>query len=139
MRFTRRARLVFGWFASLAILLGALAPTVTHALPRGAAGGWVTVCTAIGMKIVKLDAAGQVDAGSEQAAGPMDAGSPSAHDGAHCAYCVGGSLPPGLPAAVPAAWAAPEGFAPRPPLYWSAPRPLAVWASAQPRGPPRQG
>jgi len=136
MRMTRHTRQLVGWFACLAILLGLAAPTITHALPARAAGDWITVCTSVGMKLVQLDAAGQAVSGGERAGADMGSAS---HGGSHCAFCVGGLQDIGLPPAPAAEWALAETFAPRPPLYWSAPRLAAVWASARPRGPPSIG
>ena len=134
MFMTRRARTWVGWIACLALWFGLAAPTITHALPAGAAGGWVTVCTSLGMKTVKLDASGQLgESLGEQpgeAAGDMRA---------HCAFCCGGVPVLGLPPAPLVHGLAPEPFALWPRLFWAGPRIASVWATAQPRAPPLFG
>lgn len=130
MSLTRRARQLVGWIACCAVLLGLLAPTITQALPADAGGGWVTVCTALGMKTLKVDASGQLD---EQA------GDPAGMHESHCAFCCG-SLPVlGLPPAAVTTGLVDEPFAPWPRLFWAGPRLSTVWATAQPRAPPLVG
>ena len=89
------------WIACFAILLNALAPSVSHAIAfsRGVPATW-EICRADG-----------------------------------CAYCQthAGSfgLPPATLASLPV-----TGMRLTPFLFYRAPLPLAVWATAQPRGPP---
>lgn len=157
MTLSHRARQVLGWFACLAILLGLVSPTITQALPRVAgAGEWVTLCTAVGMKRVRLDAAGGLVAAAQPGerglaagagAGVADAAPTATADGdggmdggmaggSHCAYCCGANPAPALPAPTPEGLTLPVVFATRPALFWQAPRLPAIWAAAQPRGPP---
>ncbi|MDT9001067.1 DUF2946 domain-containing protein [Paucibacter sp. APW11] len=132
MFFRRRLKHLVSWIASLAILLAALAPALSHALQRDVPGGWTEICTVTGAKLVKT-----VDARADTA----DAGQPASDDAGlhglkHCPYCATHSTALGLP---PAAGASPlllSGGAEVPELFLLAPRTLFAWASAQPRAPP---
>jgi hypothetical protein len=125
MRLHRASRHLTAWIACLAVLLGALAPAVTHALQAGGTGSWVEVCTAQGSRWVRADGAGTHDAAP---------GHESGHQ--HCAYCWLQAGKPGLPATAPA-WQPPAGpghAAPHltgPGSTAPPPRP-----AAQPRAPP---
>lgn len=114
------------WLATFAILLAALAPTVSHAM--AAARGqdvWVEICTTTGPSVVKV-------AGDHA---PV----PAQHDAAshmeHCPFCAlhAGAAP--LPPAV-AALPVSEARHALPELFLRAPRPLYAWAGSQPRAPP---
>lgn len=118
--------------ASLAILLAALAPSVSHALVAFGEEGsfWAEVCSAAGIKLVKLDA---------------DKGEP-AHDNKdhhkaanafeHCPFCSNHAGMAGLPPSSVEALPVSSGSSPHPALFYQSPRPLFVWASAQSRAPP---
>lgn len=128
MRLHRATRHLTAWIACLAVLLGALAPAVTHALQAGGGGigSWVEVCTAQGSRWVRADGAGTHDAAPGQESGHQ-----------HCAYCGLQAGKPGLVAVAPA-WqppAAPGHAAPQ----RAGPRSTAAppWPAAQPRAPPR--
>lgn len=121
---SQSTRRLISWVALLAIVMAALAPTVSRALGPDAAAAWVEICTAQGSRWVA--AADQGDAGSS------DAG----HAGEHCPYCslhlpVLGTPPAATPVLVlPAlAHAVPAAFL-------AAPRTLHAWVVAQPRAPP---
>lgn len=124
MRLRRPARLVATWLATLALLLAALAPTLTHALAgTKAAAAWIEVCSAEGSRWLP--------------AADHDGGRTSAHTLEHCPYCSLQSdlplLPPAPPLALPPALAAMPVRA----AFLSASRTLHAWATAQPRAPPR--
>lgn len=113
------------WTACFAILLMALAPTISHAVRGDAPTGWAEICSVTGAKLISLDdtASSQPDSGEAQAL-------------AHCPYCSLHSSTPGMPPAPPAGLAPmPLGFE-LPELFLLAPRTLFAWASAQPRAPP---
>jgi Protein of unknown function (DUF2946) len=113
--------------ATFAMLLAALAPTITSAL--AAANDqhvqWTVVCSADGARLVPV---------------PTDAQgvpvAPKAHHIDHCPFCAShaafAAAPP--PAHVEAPLVA--GSEPVPVLSLLAPRPLFAWATAQPRAPP---
>jgi hypothetical protein len=123
MLLPRRARPFILWLASLALLVGSLAPALSQLVLGNA--GWVEVCTATGSQWLRADGAA-----------PDQPAPASAHWQEHCPYCSlhlpALGLPPVLHVvALPAA-----GAGMLPPLLLHAPRPLFAWAGAQPRAPP---
>lgn len=83
------------WIAMFAILLGALAPAISHAMVRYASAqgaGWDVICTAFGMVPVALD----VDARALDDAGKMPIGMESMQACAYCSVHAGshGLMPP---------------------------------------------
>lgn len=129
MKSSRSTFQIAAWIASLAMLLAALAPTVSHALAASAKEGslWTEICTAAGIKLVKSDDGAQdKQGGKNRQIASME----------HCPYCLPQGAMPGLPAAPLSTLPAASGNHSRPILYYHAPRPLFVWASAQSRAPP---
>jgi Protein of unknown function (DUF2946) len=127
MAFFRLQRRFTAWLAMLALVLGALAPTVTQAVVSGGErDGWVQICSVSGMVWVKADAS---SAGAQQPA----SGAPDA--GQHCAWCTlhGGAA--GLPEANLGSplLARLTDF---PPAFYLAPMAASVWMPALSRGPP---
>ncbi len=124
IRSTRRLRFV--WLALFAVLLNALAPTVSHALAASRPAIPVDVCS--------------VDGGAPFAAAAALLMQDEQHAGmgalADCGYCLVHAGSHGLPPPVHAPLALVDGSEPRPFLFHHAPRPLAVWLAAVPRGPP---
>lgn len=127
---TTRSRLnrrITAAFACLAILMAALAPSISHALSDAGKSRslWAEICSAAGLKMVRVDLGPQPPAHGEPA---------SAFD--HCPFCqTHGGMPALLPSAaliLPAY----QGSFPFPSLFYQAPRPLFVWASPQSRAPP---
>lgn len=109
------------WIAVLAILFGALAPTLSHAFVP--AGGQVVdfpICSAAGHKVdVKLPGV------PEAAVDPFK----------HCPYCIDLHHAPGMLPQASAAFVAIGGHI-LPPLFYAAPRPLFHWTAPQSRAPP---
>lgn len=124
MRAVRHHLQLAGWIAVLAILLSALAPSLSQALAAGTGSNWVEVCTAQGSKWM---AAGE--AGTEPAPA-------SAHVLDHCPYCSLHAPALGLPpvASMPPLLLQRAHEVPR--AYLAARRTLHAWVSAQPRAPP---
>jgi len=122
IRSTRRLRYV--WLALFAVLLNALAPTVSHALAASRPAIPVDVCS--------------VDGGAPFAAAAALLMQDEQHAGMGalaCGYCVAHAGSHGLPPVhAPLVFA--FGTEPRPFLFHHASRPLAVWLAAVPRGPP---
>lgn len=123
----RRHRRLAAWIASFAILLNALAPSISHALgaQRGLLG---EVCTTdrSGLALAAL-AAATADDGQDGSARAMASA---------CPFCFTHA---GSPAILPPARApllAPRLQHARPQLFFAAPRPLFAWTAARPRGPP---
>jgi len=128
MPLTRTAHRFAAWLAMLAMLLGALAPTVAQAVVASQGGpGWVQVCSASGMVWVQADA---ID-GDRIA----NASESMADASRHCPWCnlhgaVG--LPP-EPVQQPAL--APRAEPPAVPFRSALPAP--PWPTAQSRAPPQ--
>ncbi|MYM81637.1 DUF2946 domain-containing protein [Duganella sp. FT50W] len=119
-----KRKTLYLWIAMLAMLFGALAPTVSHALAAGAqVDAALMLCTANGYKIVKPSG------GDGQA--PLDAKSLQ-----HCAFCPLHGGADALPASPAVALAPSAGRAPYPPLFYRAPRAQHIWSAAQQRAPP---
>ena len=116
------------WIACLAILLSALAPSISHALSTGSrSSGWLEICSVNKTsKFVKI-------ADDLNPAAPHDK---NLHT-THCPFCSThtGSmdLPPTAIRVLPAAIVTQILV---PPLYYQSSRPLFVWAGAQSRAPP---
>ncbi|ATE59544.1 DUF2946 domain-containing protein [Thauera sinica] len=131
-RFRRRP---YAWFAILAILIGALAPAVSRALPVERGTAFVLeLCSATGTHRVWLSAA---EAGRYAGAVPQDSGRPDADAGRSCPCCIthgaGFGLPPddGPPAFVSFSAADVE-----PCRFLVAPHPSFAWMPSRPRAPP---
>ncbi len=117
-------RVLHVWIALLAILFGALAPAVSHALAAADRhAGQVELCTATGVQLVEVPAPD-----SKQTLPPM-------HDMGHCACCTSHHALHALPSSS-AAIAVTGGRAIHPALFHAAPRLLHAWSPAAPRGPP---
>lgn len=128
MRWLHTPHRFAAWLAMLAMVLGALAPTVAQAVVAAQGGpGWVQVCSASGMVWVQADAL-------EDAAADVDVGKSMADASRHCPWCPlhgASGLPPSPPTlsdlAAPAA----------PPLWLaSVDEPATFWPAAPSRAPP---
>lgn len=106
-----------------AILLAALAPSVSHALAAAKGGTWTEICSVTGVKLVK---AGQ---------GAPDHGKHAAGF-EHCPFCSAHGNSPTLPSSTELILGATDGRVSHPSLFYQSPRPLFVWASLQSRAPP---
>lgn len=111
----------------MAILMAALAPSISHALADAGKSRslWAEICSAAGLKLVKLDLGAGSPAHSEPA---------SAFE--HCPFCQVHDGMPALPSSVSPILPAYQGGLPLPSLFYQARRPLFVWASPQSRAPP---
>lgn len=128
MELNTRMRHVAAWVACFAILLAALAPTVSRVLAAGGPQSY------------------QTDAGSVTGQGLVHEADHPAHDSStqvkkelhfeHCPFCLvhAGSfgLPPTAGFILPAASGSPVF----PILFYQSSRPLFVWATPQSRAPP---
>lgn len=126
-------RLLSAWIACFAILLNALAPSVSHAM-----NGQKTweICLNDG---TRLSGYGQLTEENFRALTDRSKPAPQpaeAMNMADCAYCLTHAGSTGLPP-VEFALLLPEGAGrSHPPLFYQAPRPLEIWVAAHPRGPP---
>lgn len=116
------------WIACFAVLLNALAPSISHAIAfgKGVPATW-EICRADGSRVTVSGLITNDDSDKKPGAAKAM--------GEDCAYCQthAGSfgLPPVTHASLPV-----QGMQPYPFLFYRAPQPLAVWSAAQPRGPP---
>lgn len=126
------------WIACLAVLMSALAPTVSHALAAKARGAsWSDICTAgIGHNAghdKDHSSANRANNGTRPDTG---SGSGSGMDMNDCGYCVphaGSAGPPRTAVFFLPAITVP--FA-HPALFYQSPAPLFIWSAAQSRAPP---
>lgn len=127
MRFRRASRVLTSWIAVLAILMAALAPSISHALSAKNGASWIEVCTSVGAKWVLPD-------GSLKDQAPV---SGDVHPVEHCPYCSLHANAMAIPAApvVPAPAIFSSDLLPT--AFLVAPRTLYAWVSAQPRAPPQ--
>jgi len=127
MKRIRTMRRVTAWIASFAILLAALAPSISHAVAaaKNAPNGWAEICTVTGAKLVKLDHTSSQHAPTHK----------MSHF-EHCPFCLSHAVNLGMPPDATIAIPLLEGTHVLPPLFYHAPRPLFAWAAAQPRAPP---
>lgn len=121
----RAHRRLTTWVATLAVLLAALAPTVSFALGSRLGASWVEVCTVAGSK--------WVNAGEGEPAAPA-----ASHVFEHCHFCSIHTPAIGMPPAPLAQLPIVDAAAVVPPAFLTAPRTLHAWASAQPRAPPQR-
>lgn len=115
------------WIACFAILLNALAPSLSYAMyatSSDTASILMEVCTANGMEMV--DVAPATDGGHKNPA----SASP------HCPFCLSHSGALFLPPAAATCFALPGKLALVPALFYQSPQPLFSWGVAHPRGPP---
>jgi hypothetical protein len=110
----------FAWVACLAILFGALAPSLTHAFAKAAVAGSMEVCTSSGIKLIAQPADGGKHAGAK-----------------HCGYCAMHNVSPGLIPPSNALIVARGAFALAPSLFYRAAHALFPWTVAASRAPPQ--
>ena len=126
MQFNRPLRALTSWIAVLAILMAALAPTISHALGSKASANWIDICSSVGAKWVQPNAEPTGKAPNPAAAHVFD----------HCPYCSLHANATGLPP-TSVTLALPLVFGDEFPIaFLAAPRTLHAWVSAQPRAPP---
>ena len=127
MRFHRASRVLTSWVALLAILMAALAPSISHALSAKNSASLIEVCTALGAKWVQPDGSS-----ADQAPASGDV-----HPFEHCPYCTLHAKDIAIPVApvVPALAISSSDLLPT--AFLAEPRTLYAWASAQPRAPPQ--
>ncbi|WP_293776725.1 DUF2946 domain-containing protein [uncultured Oxalicibacterium sp.] len=127
----RRVSLLTVWMALFAILLGTLAPTVSHALANDKVlGVMLEICASDGMRMIDV---------SKQKADEEHGDSSGTDHLLHmedCPFCRVSSHTVSL---LPTSWQffpLVTATAHYPPLFYRAHRPLFAWASARSRAPP---
>jgi hypothetical protein len=128
MNMTKSMHRLTIWIASFAILLAALAPSISHAVTaaQGSPNGWMEICTVAGAKLV------QIHDGQPAKSNP---GEKSTHF-EHCPFCLNHAVSPSLLPTAEFTIPVIENSAVFPPLFYQASRPLFAWTAAQPRAPP---
>jgi hypothetical protein len=125
--FTRRFA---AWIACFAILLAALAPSISQAVANAkqeSGSGWAEICSVAGIRFVQLADDGAADGKSGGKAMQME----------HCAFCSTHAGSVGLPPTSPMLpQLVASGTAIFPALYYQSPAPLFIWSTAQSRAPP---
>ncbi|MEO7031466.1 MAG: DUF2946 domain-containing protein [Herbaspirillum sp.] len=119
------------WIACFAILLNALAPTISHALnsAQGRSATWVEICSIDGIRFTSLSA----NSTQNQGDAPL---APHAQPSQHCPFCATHAGSAALPSTNLMPLLADLGSTPRPSLFYQAPTPLFSWSAANPRAPP---
>jgi hypothetical protein len=126
MRASGFANRLISWIACLAILMGAIAPAITHSLQRSSGNDWIEVCTSLGAQFIQ----------SGDTADGHSVPGKNGDQGPHCPYCSPHLSTLALPPAIAVALLiAPVPF-PLPVLLREAPRPASSWPTAQSRAPP---
>lgn len=128
MRKFLKTKPLFIWIACFAMLVNALAPSISYAMTAASsvpASPMMEICTMGGVRSIAA-IAGQPD---NQHPGPGDSG-------AHCPFCLlhGGNL--GLPPSGMPVLPVVAGHDSFPHLFYHAPYRLFSWTAANPRGPP---
>ncbi len=129
--FTRRFA---AWIACFAILLAALAPSISQAVANAkqeSGSGWAEICSVAGIRFVQLVQADDGASDDGKSGGGMGM------QMEHCAFCSAHAVSVGLPPASPALpLLVASGTAIFPALYYQSPSPLFIWSTAQSRAPP---
>ncbi|MFZ4876344.1 DUF2946 domain-containing protein [Janthinobacterium sp. Mn2066] len=127
---TSITRRLAAWIACFAILLSALAPSISQAVAHAkqeSGSGWVEICSMAGIRFVKVEA-------DQSGIGQPDG---KAMQMAQCAFCSMHAGSVGLPPTSPVLPLRIDvGTAMQPALYYQSPNPLFVWSTAQSRAPP---
>lgn len=126
--FTRR---LAAWIACFAILLAALAPSISQVIANAkqqSGSGWAEICSVAGIRFVQVVEDGTTEDG--KSAG-------KAMQMEHCAFCSTHAGSVGLPPTSPVLpLPVASGTAIFPALYYQSPAPLFIWSTAQSRAPP---
>ena len=126
--FTRR---LAAWIACFAVLLAALAPSISQAIANAkqqSGSGWAEICSVAGIRFVQVVEDGTTEDG--KSAG-------KAMQMEHFAFCSTHAGSVGLPPTSPVLpLPVAMGTAIFPALYYQSPAPLFIWSTAQSRAPP---
>ncbi|MEO8406992.1 MAG: DUF2946 domain-containing protein [Oxalobacteraceae bacterium] len=118
------------WIACFAILLNALAPSISYAMSarNGQSSSWIEICTVGGTKFIAP--------ASDSASDTAPSSDSIDHQSGHCPFCLSHAgtfaLPP--PSATPLAISVGHDLFPF--LFYRSPQPLFSWTAANPRAPP---
>lgn len=134
MQFFRAFKSTFAQIACLAILLNAIAPTLSHAFAADQTEqtSWMQVCTVAGIKLIPLSIN---DPPTESSTQPSSSNN-MVMSMEHCAYCFNHAGTWALLTSTETKISIPDLSYQLPPLFYHSPRPLFAWASSNPRAPP---
>jgi hypothetical protein len=135
MGMNRQYRLLAAWIASLAILLAALAPSVSKWVLASRMGSAVNAEWCAPSKLGLAGPAGKVLA-SAVSQGDSKGSLPGAHAHEDCPLCLVHAHGMGLPPRHEPWMAVITGAQPVPRLFLHAPRPLFAWSPLSARAPP---
>ncbi len=125
-----RRRCLSIWIACFAILLNALAPSISHAFAatQGRSPALIEICSVAGTHYI---APGD-DANLSR---PVEKNH-TAEASAHCPFCLTHAGSDALPPPVMPDFHPADFYSTMPRLFYQASRPLLIWSAARPRGPP---
>lgn len=126
MHFHRTSRVLTSWVAILALLMAALAPSISQAWSARAGASPIEVCTATGAQWVQVDGSA-----TDHAPGQGDA-----RTDMHCPYCLHQAHAAAMPVTPVVVLPMPAHATWLPTAFLAAPRTLHAWRSASPRAPP---
>ena len=116
------------WIACFAMLFAALAPSVSHAMSASRSDAWTEICSAAGIKMVKVTTAAEAPGSPSTEKSPVNL--------EHCTFCATHCTAPGLLPASALKLPPVAGRRTHPSLFFQSPSPLAIWTPAQSRAPP---
>lgn len=130
MKMKSTHRTLWLWIACFAVLMNALAPSISHAVAysKGTPPTW-EICRADGTRATFTGGVADVAAKKPLVVMAM---------GEDCAYCAAHAGSFGLPPATVSGLPAAAQTRLHPFLFYRAPQPLAAWSASRPRGPPAQ-
>jgi hypothetical protein len=120
---TRRLMRRSAFMALFAVLLNALAPTLSYAMAADEGGAVVEMCTSFGLKKVLVSGAGGEDTSS-------------AHGFKHCQFCPSAGTPPPPTEQAAAVFVPPQTVMVVASNRQIVRNPLLFWSAAHKRGPP---
>ncbi|MDY7540016.1 DUF2946 domain-containing protein [Undibacterium sp. 5I1] len=127
----KRSRLPL-WIALFAVLLNALAPSISHAIAaNNGSSDFIEICTVSGTQFVKLDRIKSSAASLNTSSAPV-----KTQLSDHCPFCIAHA---GSFALLPTSQVVPlviDGHDQFPALFYHSPSPLISWSTANPRAPP---
>lgn len=126
MRLTRVSRAFASWMAMVAILMAALAPTLSQAWAAQSGSPLLEICTANGTKWIQ-QSDGTTAPTQTPGEGPLSK---------HCPYCLSQAQAPAIPVSPLSMALLPTLPALLPTAFLQTPRPLFTWLPVQSRAPP---
>ncbi len=129
MRMNKITRQFAAWIACFAILLAALAPSISqtlHAAERSNIS-WMEICSAAGAKLIKV--------ADDSSSHPTSPAKKNIHS-ENCAFCSTHAGSFALPPTASFVFSIVTVANVFPPLFYQSHRPLFIWTIAQSRAPP---